>query len=169
MPCQPIVGDKGKPQVHYAFSMDGMTARLNEIFKDSKGTIEAFGAAAEKTKQAAAKWLKTGNISKESLAALCDHYHVNIAWMLSGYGEKYLDHSFYSAENKPTNENEQAFIIAESSSPKAVELADAILSLSSSGDLEDSKIDAIAALIGYQPGKLSGLMKKTKKNVALNK
>jgi len=56
----------------------------------------------------------------------------------------------------------QSLTIAESSSPKAVELADAILSLSSSGDLEDSKIDAIAALIGYQPGKLSGLMKKTK-------
>jgi len=66
-----------------------LAARLNELFVEHDETLESFGAIADKSPQAASKWLKTGNISKESLRALANHYNCNINWLIYEQGPKY--------------------------------------------------------------------------------
>ncbi len=70
-----------------------MVLRLKEMFAETSATLESFGAAADKSPQAAAAWLKTGNISIESLHALSDYYKFDIHWMITGEGPKYRSES----------------------------------------------------------------------------
>ena len=69
-------------------SKEAIAKRLAEIFKDSGDTLEAFAGVADKTRQAATGWLRTGRLSQKTMSDICDHYGYSLLWLMTGQGPK---------------------------------------------------------------------------------
>jgi len=137
-------------------SKDGVAKRMRELFKETGTTLEAMGeAGGGKTPQAAAKWLKTGRMSQDSIDKVADRYGYCSFWILTGHPPK-KPTDIMDAEATtpaPPRTGKDVFAAAEPSaqyagaSEKARNLADTILAYSGSGSISDDVIDAIFTMV----------------------
>ncbi len=79
-------------------SKEGVALRLAELVNDKGITQEELGAAADKTKQAGAAWLKTGRIHNSNLQKVADRYGYSFLWLLTEEGPKYQVHDIAHAQ-----------------------------------------------------------------------